>query len=52
MVGMVGRAPAAPATGKEVAFVDPSKLDELNIHQSMRMRIEHCLTDRTEPCIG
>ncbi|MFF0112092.1 NUDIX hydrolase [Streptomyces prasinus] len=37
---------------KEVAFVDPGKLDELNIHPSMRMRIEHGLTDRTEPYIG
>lgn len=37
---------------KEVAFVDPSKLDELNIHPSMRMRIEHGLADRTEPYIG
>lgn len=37
---------------KEVAFVDPSKLDELNIHPSMRMRIEHGLADRAEPYIG
>ncbi|MFJ4537654.1 NUDIX hydrolase [Streptomyces tibetensis] len=37
---------------KEVAFVDPSRLDELNIHPSMRMRIDHGLADRTEPYIG
>ncbi|MDG9704082.1 NUDIX hydrolase [Streptomyces sp. DH37] len=37
---------------KEVAFVDSSKLDELNIHPSMRMRIEHGLADRSEPYIG
>lgn len=37
---------------KEVAFVDPSKLDELNIHPSMRMRIEHGLADQAEPYIG
>ncbi|MGY5035389.1 NUDIX hydrolase [Streptomyces sp. 900116325] len=37
---------------KEVAFVDPSKLDELNIHPSMRMRIEHGLTVRPQPYIG
>ncbi|WP_405193228.1 NUDIX hydrolase [Streptomyces anulatus] len=37
---------------KEVAFVDPSKLDQLNIHPSMRMRIEHGLADRAEPYIG
>ncbi|MFD0209072.1 NUDIX hydrolase [Streptomyces hirsutus] len=37
---------------KEVAFVAPGKLDELNIHSSMRMRIEHGLADRAEPYIG
>jgi ADP-ribose pyrophosphatase YjhB (NUDIX family) len=37
---------------KEVAFVDPSRLDKLNIHPSMRMRIEHGLSDRTKPYIG
>ncbi|MFI6933102.1 NUDIX hydrolase [Streptomyces sp. NPDC050287] len=37
---------------KEVAFVDPSRLDELNIHPSMRMRIEHGLSDRAKPYIG
>ncbi|MDX2709805.1 NUDIX domain-containing protein [Streptomyces sp. PA03-6a] len=37
---------------KEVAFVHPSKLDELNIHPSMRMRIDHGLVSRAEPYIG
>ncbi|MFE5922978.1 NUDIX hydrolase [Streptomyces sp. NPDC056468] len=37
---------------KEVAFVDPSRLDDLNIHPSMRMRIEHGLSDRAKPYIG
>jgi hypothetical protein len=37
---------------REVAFVDPNRLDELNIHPSMRMRIEHGLSDRAEPYIG
>jgi ADP-ribose pyrophosphatase YjhB (NUDIX family) len=37
---------------KQVAFVDPSRLDELNIHPSMRMRIEHGLAERAEPYIG
>ncbi|GEK00978.1 NUDIX hydrolase [Streptomyces sp. 1-11] len=37
---------------KEVAFVDPSTLDELNIHPSMRMRIEHGLAERPEPYLG
>ncbi|MEH0547134.1 NUDIX domain-containing protein [Streptomyces sp. B21-105] len=37
---------------KEVAFVDPSRLDDLNIHPSMRMRIDHGLAGRAEPYIG
>ncbi|MEV7201874.1 NUDIX hydrolase [Streptomyces griseoluteus] len=37
---------------KEVAFVDPRKLDELNIHPSMRMRIDHALEARDKPFIG
>ena len=37
---------------KEVTFVDPSRLDELNIHPSMRMRIEHGLAGQAEPYIG
>ncbi|WP_371599471.1 NUDIX hydrolase [Streptomyces sp. NBC_00564] len=37
---------------KEVALVDPSRLDELNIHPSMRMRIDHGLANRPEPYIG
>ncbi|MFJ2391614.1 NUDIX hydrolase [Streptomyces sp. NPDC087843] len=37
---------------KEVAFVGPSKLDELNIQPSMRMRIDHGLANRPEPYIG
>ncbi|MGW3680920.1 NUDIX hydrolase [Streptomyces prasinus] len=37
---------------KEVAFVAPGKLDELNIHPSMRMRVEHGLADRADPYIG
>ncbi|MFF3558546.1 NUDIX hydrolase [Streptomyces sp. NPDC002574] len=37
---------------KDVAFVHPSGLDELSIHPSMRMRIDHGLGSRTEPYIG
>ncbi|MER7536346.1 NUDIX domain-containing protein [Streptomyces sp. NPDC097704] len=37
---------------KEVAFVSPERLDELNIHPSMRLRIDHALSDETEPYIG
>jgi ADP-ribose pyrophosphatase YjhB (NUDIX family) len=37
---------------KEVAFVALSRLDELNIHPSMRLRIDHALSDRADPYIG
>lgn len=35
-----------------MAFVDPDRLDELNIHPSMRIRIEHGLAGRAEPYTG
>lgn len=37
---------------KEVAFVEPDRLDSLNIHPSMRLRIDHGLAQRNEPYIG
>ncbi|CAM5459445.1 NUDIX domain-containing protein OS=Streptomyces alboniger OX=132473 GN=CP975_20835 PE=4 SV=1 [Streptomyces alboniger] len=37
---------------KEVAFVAPDRLHELNIHPSMRMRIERGLDDQAEPYVG
>ncbi|WP_301125822.1 NUDIX hydrolase [Streptomyces cacaoi] len=37
---------------KEVCWVPASGLDGLTIHPSMRLRIEHGLSDRTEPYIG
>lgn len=37
---------------KEVAFVHPSRLDTLNIHPSMRLRIDHGLERRAEPYLG
>ncbi|MFZ3570482.1 NUDIX hydrolase [Streptomyces sp. BH097] len=37
---------------KEVAFVEPSTLEALNIHPSMRMRIEHGLAGLPTPYIG
>jgi ADP-ribose pyrophosphatase YjhB (NUDIX family) len=49
---IVGGQLRTSSESKEVAFVDPGRLDELTIHPSMRMRIEHGLTERTEPYIG
>ncbi|EQD84399.1 ADP-ribose pyrophosphatase YjhB (NUDIX family) [Saccharopolyspora erythraea NRRL 2338] len=38
---------------KEVRWVPPADLNGLNIHPSMRLRIDHALDDaRTEPYIG
>jgi ADP-ribose pyrophosphatase YjhB (NUDIX family) len=34
---------------KEVLWVAPADLDELNIHPSIRLRISHGLEERTEP---
>ncbi|GAA4828253.1 NUDIX domain-containing protein [Saccharopolyspora rosea] len=38
---------------KEVRWVPPADLDSLNIHPSMRLRIDHALDEsRTEPYLG
>jgi len=36
----------------EVEFVPLGRLDELDIHQSMRLRIDHWRENRSEPYIG
>ncbi|EGE45243.1 NUDIX domain-containing protein [Streptomyces sp. SID4928] len=46
---ILGGAPRTSSESKEVVFVDPNRLSELNIHPSMRMRIEHGLSNRSEP---
>ena len=45
----VGGELATSNESKEVLWVEPSQLDELNIHPSIRLRIEHGAADRTEP---
>ncbi len=37
---------------REVAWIDPAKLDQLNIHPSMRLRIDHALANLPQPYIG
>ncbi|MET7323302.1 NUDIX domain-containing protein [Streptomyces sp. NPDC005549] len=49
---IVGGELRTSSESKEVAFVDPSRLDSLNIHPSMRMRIDHGLSYETAPHIG
>lgn len=36
----------------EARYVDPQELDQLDIHPSIRLRIEHYLQHRTEPYLG
>jgi hypothetical protein len=36
----------------EVEFVAPERLDRLNLHPSMRLRIDHYLERRSRPYIG
>jgi hypothetical protein len=43
---------ATSSETKEVRFVDPGDLDWLNIHPSMRLRIDHYLERRPAPYIG
>lgn len=49
---ITGGALRTSSESKEVAFVHPHKLNELNIHPSMRMRIDHGLSDRSTPYLG
>ncbi|PSM44040.1 NUDIX hydrolase [Streptomyces dioscori] len=49
---IVGGELRTSSESKEVAFVDPSRLDELKIHPSMRMRIDHGLANLPKPYLG
>ncbi|PRX43850.1 ADP-ribose pyrophosphatase YjhB (NUDIX family) [Prauserella shujinwangii] len=50
----VGGQPREDGTETKAArWVDPAELDHLNIHPSMRLRIDHALdTSRTQPYLG
>ncbi|MEU6643395.1 NUDIX domain-containing protein [Saccharomonospora sp. NPDC046836] len=37
---------------RQVHWVPPDKLDDLTIHPSMRLRIQHGLEDRIQPYLG
>ncbi|MGI5356176.1 NUDIX hydrolase [Streptomyces sp. CA-252508] len=50
---LVGGALRTSSESKEVRWVDPADLDDLDIHPSMRLRITHGLDEsRREPYIG
>ena len=36
----------------EVAFIPPQEIERLNMHPSIRLRIEHYLEHRQQPYIG
>ncbi len=49
---MLGGTLRTSSETKEVQFVAPADLDSLNIHPSMRLRIDHYLEGRPTPYIG
>lgn len=49
---MLGGTIATSSETKEVEFVAPGQLSQLNIHPSMRLRIQHYLEGRERPYIG
>ncbi|KLL11595.1 MULTISPECIES: NUDIX hydrolase [Protofrankia] len=49
---MLGGTLRTSSETKEVQFVTPADLDKLNIHPSMRLRIDHYLEGRATPYIG
>lgn len=49
---LVGGVARPSDESKEVAWVAPAELDRLEIHPSMRMRIQHYLDRRPSPYIG
>lgn len=49
---LVGGVPQTSSESRAVEWVDPSGLDDLELHPSMRLRIQHALEDRDTPYIG
>jgi hypothetical protein len=49
---MLGGQLATSSETSEVQFIAPKQLDALNIHPSMRLRIDHYLQRRSAPYIG
>ena len=48
----IGGALRTSSESRRVHWVSPAHVDELNIHPSMRLRIEHGLRDRDQPYLG
>ena len=48
----VSGTPTASDETSEARYVDPTELDRLDIHPSIRLRIEHYLQHRPQPYLG
>ncbi len=48
----LGGSPTTSSESSEVRWVDPDKLDSLDIHPSMRLRIDHGYQNLSTPYIG
>ncbi|SCG40443.1 NUDIX hydrolase [Micromonospora halophytica] len=48
----VGGELTTSSESRQVRWVDPVQLDQLDIHPSMRLRIDHALEERATPYIG
>ena len=49
---LIGGNPKTSSESSEVLWVRPEDLDGLDMHPSMRLRIQHALEDRDQPFIG
>jgi len=49
---LLGGTPATSQESSEVQFVSPDDLPELNMHESIRLRVQHFLEGRPTPYIG
>ncbi|MGC4855290.1 NUDIX hydrolase [Micromonospora sp. DT4] len=48
----VGGKPTTSSESRQVRWVNPAQLNHLDIHPSMRLRIDHALNERATPYIG
>lgn len=49
---LIGGSPRTSSESKQVRWVPPMELADLDIHPSMRLRIQHALSDRESPFVG
>ncbi len=48
----IGGALRTSSESRRVHWIPPAQVNELNVHPSMRLRIEHGLQDRDQPYLG